>query len=206
MMPRNCLCPPIHQPLGHSIFTSSASINNIQDGRPKNPSPAGLNPSPAHFPQSVCHRQITNNFQAEKAAATASKGFSFFGGRTEKLENAADLYTQAANAFKVQSQGPEAGQAFEKAAAIQRQLNEPDDAANSLVEAFKSYKRQDPQNAARCLEQAIKHYTSRGSFRRAATHQQNLAELWELDLGDYKKAIEAYDIAGDWFMGDNAEA
>lgn len=56
------------------------------------------------------------------------------------------------------------------------------------------------------MEQAIKHYTSRGSFRRAATHQQNLAELWELDLGDYKRAIEAYDLAGDWFLGDNAEA
>ncbi|KAF8454600.1 soluble NSF attachment protein [Terfezia claveryi] len=144
--------------------------------------------------------------QAEKAQASASSGFSFFGGRTEKLENAADLYQQAANAFRVQSQGPEAGQAFEKAAALQRQLNEPDDAANSMVEAFKSYKRQDPINAARCLEQAIKHYTSRGSFRRAATHQQNLAELWELDLGDFKKAIEAYDLAGDWFSGDNAEA
>lgn len=122
------------------------------------------------------------------------------------MENAADLYLQAANGFRVHSQGIEAGHAFEKAAALQRQLNEPDDAANSLVEAFKSYKRQDPSNAARCLEQAIKHYISRGSFRRAATHQQNLAELWELDLGDYKKAIEAYDLAGDWFSGDNAEA
>lgn len=40
--------------------------------------------------------------KADKAAAGASGGFSFFGGRTEKWENAADLYSQAANAFRVQ--------------------------------------------------------------------------------------------------------
>ena len=41
---------------------------------------------------------------AEKAAKGASGGFSLFGGRTEKWENAADLYTQAANAFRLQKQ------------------------------------------------------------------------------------------------------
>jgi len=42
--------------------------------------------------------------KADKAAAGAGGGFSFFGGRQEKWENAADLYTQAANAFRVQKQ------------------------------------------------------------------------------------------------------
>lgn len=45
--------------------------------------------------------------QADKAAAGAGGGFSFFGGKTEKYENAADLYTQAANAFRMQKQGVE---------------------------------------------------------------------------------------------------
>lgn len=40
--------------------------------------------------------------QADKALQGASGGFSFFGGRSEKYENAADLYVQAANAFRVQ--------------------------------------------------------------------------------------------------------
>ena len=40
--------------------------------------------------------------QADKALSSASGGFSWFGGRSEKYENAADLYTQAANAFRVQ--------------------------------------------------------------------------------------------------------
>lgn len=142
---------------------------------------------------------------ADKAAASATSGWSFLGGRTEKLENAADLYMQAANAFRVERLGREAGQTFEKAAQIQRDINEPDDAANTLVEAFKSYKKDSPSDAARCLQSAIKHYASRGGFRRAATHQQYLAELYEVDLGDIPKAIEAYELAGDWFQGDNAD-
>ncbi|KAK6436943.1 vesicular-fusion protein S17 [Oleoguttula sp. CCFEE 5521] len=145
--------------------------------------------------------------KAEKATASAGSGFSFFGGRSEKLENAADLYTQAANAFRMQKSGKEAGQAFEKAASIQSsKLNEPDDAANSLTEAFKAYKKDEPEDAARVLEQAISHYTSKGNFRRAAGHKQNLAELYEAELGDNKRAADAYETAAGWYETDNAEA
>jgi len=42
--------------------------------------------------------------KADKAASGAGSGFSLFGGRAEKWENAADMYTQAANAFRVQKQ------------------------------------------------------------------------------------------------------
>ncbi|KAI9757492.1 MAG: vesicular-fusion protein S17 [Lichina confinis] len=145
--------------------------------------------------------------KADKAAQGAAGGFSLFGGRQEKYEGAADLYMQAANAFRMQKQGKEAGLAFERAAAIQtKNLNEPDDAANTLVEAFKAYRKTDPQDAARVLEQAIQHYTLKGNFRRAATYKQNLAELYEVELTDQKKAIDAYETAGSWFEGDNAEA
>lgn len=101
----------------------------------------------------------------------------------------------------------EAGQAFEKAANIQtNKLNEPDDAANTLTEAFKVYRKTDPLDAARCLDVAINHYTSKGNFRRAATHKQNLAEVYETEIGDTKKAMESYELAASWFESDNAEA
>ncbi|GKZ17668.1 vesicular-fusion protein S17 [Aspergillus brasiliensis] len=145
--------------------------------------------------------------RADKALSSASGGFSFFGGKTEKYENAADLYTQAANAFRVQKQNKEAGLAFEKAASIQTQnLNEPDDAANTLAEAFKVYRKTDPEDAARVLSSAIQHYVLKGNLRRAATQQQHLAEVYEVELGDTKKALEAYEKAAEWFDGDNAEA
>jgi alpha-soluble NSF attachment protein len=103
--------------------------------------------------------------------------------------------------------GKEAGLAFERAATIQtKHLNEPDDTANTLVDAFKAYRKTDPEDAARVLDAAIVHYTSKGNFRRAATHKQNLAEVYEVELGDKKRAIESYETAAGWFESDNAEA
>ena len=78
--------------------------------------------------------------------------------------------------------------------------------ANTLTEAFKVYRKDSPQDAVRVLAQAISHYTSRGNFRRAATHQQNLAECYEVELDDQKKALDAYNLAAEWFESDNAEA
>ncbi|KAF2198755.1 alpha-soluble NSF attachment protein [Delitschia confertaspora ATCC 74209] len=145
--------------------------------------------------------------KAEKALSSAGSGFSFFGGKTEKYENAADLFIQAGNAFRMQQMGKEAGLAFEKAASIQRQnLNEPDDEANTLTDAFKAYRKDSPEDAARCLEKAIGHYCSKGNFRRAATHKQTLAELYEVELGDEARAAAAYEEAAQWFESDNAEA
>lgn len=103
--------------------------------------------------------------------------------------------------------GKEAGDAFLRAAAVQsKQLNEPDDSANTLIEAYKSYRKTNPEDAAQALERAIAHYTSKGNFRRAATNQQNLAELYEVEIADPKRAIAAYDTAAGWFESDNAEA
>lgn len=85
-------------------------------------------------------------------------------------------------------------------------MNEPDDAANTYQEAYKVYKKEDPQAAARCLDIAVNHYTSKGNFRRAATQKQNLAELYEIEIGDQKAAIEHYTLAASWFESDNAEA
>ena len=145
--------------------------------------------------------------KADKAAQGATGGFSLFGGRSEKWENASELYISAANAFRMQKQNQEAGQAFEKAASIQQsKLNEPDDMANTLTEAFKVYRKESPQDAARVLQSAIVHYTSKGNFRRAATHEQNLAEVYEVEIGDQKKALAAYDTAAQWYESDNAEA
>jgi len=68
------------------------------------------------------------------------------------------------------------------------------------------YRKSDPQDAARCLDIAINHYTSKGNFRRAATHKQNLAEVYEKEIGDIAKALESYELAASWFESDNAEA
>jgi alpha-soluble NSF attachment protein len=58
----------------------------------------------------------------------------------------------------------------------------------------------------RVLASAIQHYVLKGNLRRAATQQQYLAEVYEVELGDTKKALEAYEKTAEWFESDNAEA
>ena len=43
------------------------------------------------------------SLQADKTISGASGGFSFFGGRQDKYQDAVDLYIQAANAFRMQN-------------------------------------------------------------------------------------------------------
>ena len=101
----------------------------------------------------------------------------------------------------------DAGQAFEQAAEIQtKNLNEPDDAANTLVDAFKAYRKEDPKAAARCLNVAVNRYCQKGNFRRAASHKESLGELYETEVGDNKSALECYEAAAGWYEGDNANA
>ncbi|KAF6222377.1 hypothetical protein HO133_001463 [Letharia lupina] len=149
---------------------------------------------------------VTLASQADKAAQSAQSGFSFFGARTDKYESAVELYTSAASAYKLQKNYREAGSLYEKAAMIQKtKLNEPDDMANTLQEAFKAYRKTAPEEAARVLSLAIDHYLSKGNFRRAAVHKQNLAELYE-ELSDRRRAREAYEAAATWYDDDNASA
>jgi alpha-soluble NSF attachment protein len=104
--------------------------------------------------------------------------------------------------------GKEAGQALEKAAQMQLRTDEKDDAANTLVEAYKSYRRTDPQDAVRVLKQAITLFTGKGNFRRAAGYQFSLAELYEAEteLFPAKDALDAYDAAAEWYASDQADA
>jgi alpha-soluble NSF attachment protein len=91
---------------------------------------------------------------------------------------------------------------------MQMKTDEKDDAANTLVESYKSYRRTDPQDAARVLKQAISLFTAKGNFRRAAGYQFNLAELYEQesDLFPPEEALDAYDAAAEWYASDQADA
>jgi alpha-soluble NSF attachment protein len=88
---------------------------------------------------------------------------------------------------------------------MQLKTDEKDDAANTLVEAYKAYRRSEPGYAARVLKQAIALFTGKGNFRRAAGYQFNLAELYE-ETDHAAEALEAYDAAAEWYASDGADA
>ncbi|OLL22304.1 putative vesicular-fusion protein sec17 [Neolecta irregularis DAH-3] len=144
--------------------------------------------------------------KADKKAASADGGWSLFGGGSNKYEDAAELYKDAANGFRLANLGREAGQALEKATNMQLKSGEKDDAANTLIDAFKCYRKTDPEDAIRVLEQAVVIFTQRGGFRRAAQYKMNAAEVYENDLNDLSRAVQSYEVAGNWFSNDQAEA
>lgn len=68
------------------------------------------------------------------------------------------------------------------------------------------YRNESPEDAVRCLEFSINQYCTKGNFRRAASHKENLGDLFENQLGDLKRACEAYEMAAGWYDGDGAGA
>ncbi|KAK9332815.1 soluble NSF attachment protein [Lipomyces starkeyi] len=137
--------------------------------------------------------------------ANSSGPFGLFAS-SSRFEEAGDVYVEAANAFRLEKDLNSAGKAFEKAAQMQLKSEAKDEAANTYIEAYKSYRKNDPEESARVLIQAITLFTQRGQFRRAATYTQDLATLYETELNDLDRAMDAYDEAGEWLSNDGAES
>ncbi|KAF9975059.1 hypothetical protein BGZ73_001419 [Actinomortierella ambigua] len=128
----------------------------------------------------------------------------FFGGN--KFEEAAELYTQAGNIYKLNKRWKESGDTFCKAAEAQVKNNERDEASQSFINASKSYKKCSPEDAIASLGQAIQILTERGRFQSAAKYQSEIAEIYEVELIDLEKALRAYELAADWYAGEESTA
>ncbi|CEP63858.1 alpha-soluble NSF attachment protein SEC17 LALA0_S09e04082g [Lachancea lanzarotensis] len=146
--------------------------------------------------------------KAQKKAQPSSGFMKIFGASdTYKYEEAADLYVEAANLYRLRKELEKAGDLFLQAAACQIRAQSEDEAGNTFVEAFKAFKAGSlPEKACEALNKAIDIFTRRGQFRRGANFKAELAELLENELHDYAKAVEAYEAAADWYAQDQALA
>ncbi|KAL4239077.1 hypothetical protein ACF0H5_003780 [Mactra antiquata] len=144
--------------------------------------------------------------EAEKKLKS-SKGFfgSMFGG-SSKVEEAAELFVRAANAFKMAKKWPGAGQCFCRAAELQLQLGSKHEAATHYVDAGSAYKKSDPQESVNCLGKAIEIYTDMGRFTIAAKHHVSIAEIYESELADMDKAMSSYQQAADYYKGEESNS
>lgn len=145
--------------------------------------------------------------QAEKLSKPQTGFFLFLSGSSnDRLEDASDLYIQAANYYRLAKDFNNAGNQFVKASELQQKLGNHNDVANNLVEAYKCYKTVSPHDAIDSLSKAIHIFlTQNGQFRRAANFMGDLAELYE-SVGDTDNAIKSYEQAGDYFSTDHADA
>lgn len=144
--------------------------------------------------------------QAEKKIKSAT-GFlgNLFGGPA-KMEEAADLYVKAANAFKIAKKYTEAGNAFRKAAEIHFNLDTKHEGAAVLADAGQVLKKDSPREAVDCYQKAIEVYTDMGKFSMAARYHTTIAEICEGDLADYDEAMRNYETAADYYKAEDSSA
>ncbi|XP_028612637.1 beta-soluble NSF attachment protein isoform X2 [Grammomys surdaster] len=148
--------------------------------------------------------------EAEKRVK-ASHSFlrGLFGGNT-RIEEACEMYTRAANMFKMaknwSASSSAAGNAFCQAAKLHMQLQSKHDSATSFVDAGNAYKKADPQEAINCLNAAIDIYTDMGRFTIAAKHHITIAEIYETELVDIEKAIAHYEQSADYYKGEESNS
>lgn len=142
--------------------------------------------------------------EAEKKVKS-SEGFlgGLFGGTT-KLEDAADLYARAGNAFKIAKKWSGAGNAFVQCAELHIRLQSRHEAATQFVEAANCYKKSSADEAIGCLVHAIEIFTDMGRFNIAAKHHVTIAELYETKDADIDKAIAHYEQAADYYRGEES--
>jgi len=141
-----------------------------------------------------------------KAEKKASSSGGWFSSSSSKYEEAADLYQQAANAYKVDKKWRESGMAFEKEADCRIKSGEPNDAINAYHNAAKSFKKSDPEAAVSSLHQCIQLLIKAGNFRQAADREKEIAEVFDQDNLDPLRARDSFVRAGDWYKQEEANA
>ncbi|KAL2919630.1 vesicular-fusion protein S17 [Polyrhizophydium stewartii] len=141
---------------------------------------------------------------AEAERKLKAKGMFGFGG--PKLDEAADLFGRAANAFKLSKKWKDSGDAFVQQAQTLERMGDRDDAASAYINASKSYKKEHPRDAVVALETAVKFLTEKGRFSAAANNMKQVAEIYETDIADMEKAMHAYEQAAEWYSGEDSNA
>jgi len=133
-------------------------------------------------------------------------GFSsLFGGGSSKYEEAGEMFTRAANSFKMAKNPAMAANSYCKAAECQIKAGSKHEAAMSYVNASNCIKKTNIAEAQQHLKMAVDLFTDEGRFAIAAKHQKEIGEFLEQEM-DFAGAIEAFQVAADFFEGENSSS
>jgi len=154
--------------------------------------------------------QSNHAAQAQKLREDAVKKMQsssfFFGSKTGKYEDAAELYKKASNLLKVAQQDNEAAQSYLDAANCYQQTpNNGHEEASCYVKAASCYKKEAYKEAVTALQKAIDIYSSDGRFGMAAKYEKEVAELYE-NNNENASAIPHYEIAARYFDSENSSS
>jgi alpha-soluble NSF attachment protein len=139
--------------------------------------------------------------EADKAFRRKSMWDSVVGS-TSRLEEAKEKYSKAANLFKMAKAWSAAGEAFERCAEIEDQLDIPHEALQHRTAAADMYRLVDINKAVTLYRAVAQKNCEIGRFARAAQTLENVGELLENE-NNLEGACEAYQKAADWHMTEN---
>ncbi|VIO98236.1 Uncharacterized protein BM_BM3004 [Brugia malayi] len=145
----------------------------------------------------------------EDAEKKAKGGSGFFSGLfgSAKAEEAADLFVQAGNLFKISKLWREAGDAFVRSAELHAAATDrKHDAASNYAEAANCYRKVNPQQAIDCLMKTAETYTDMGRFNMAAKYHCTMAEIFESEAPDMTQAMTHYQEAADFYKGEESRS
>jgi len=125
---------------------------------------------------------------------------------SKKTEEALELLNRAANQFKMAKNWTEAGNTFSKIASHHSWRRNKHEAATNFVAAANCYRKKDSKEAISYLQKAIDIYLDMGRFSMVAKHHQIIAELYEAKDGDLDKAMKHYEMAAEYFKGEDSNS
>lgn len=130
--------------------------------------------------------------------------FGFLQDPHVKFEQASELFTNAANLYKIAKKWREAGDCFCESGQAEVKQDRRHEAATKYFEASNCYKKCDFQAAVDALQTAAGFLTESGRFAIAAKHLMSVGEIYEKDIVDLDKAMDAYQQAADYFKGEES--
>ena len=124
---------------------------------------------------------------------------SFFG---NKYEDAAELYEQAANSFKLGKKWEEAAQCFDQLAECHVKLESIHEAASAMSSAAGCVKKADPKKAIPFYNKSADYFCNLGRLGMAAKSYREAAEQLEA-VGANVESLDFYEKAADLFETEN---
>jgi len=118
---------------------------------------------------------------------------------TRRFEEAADLYEQAANRFKLAKQWQEAANCYIQCVHCAQKMGDVGDEARHMVEAGNALQKVSTSLAVEQYEEAVGIYTAQGRFQQSGKLLLSIAELCENEKADTKDTRAWYERAAEMF-------
>lgn len=141
-------------------------------------------------------QDVAKGEEFERKAEKKIKGWGLFG---SKYEDAADLFSKAANSFKLSKSWDRAAAAYIKLASCYLKSDSKHEAASAYVDAANCYKKISPKQAVSCLDQAVNIQLEINRLNMAARYSKEIGELYEQDQ-NIDQAITYFERAADLFQ------